>query len=66
MNYSREIKNLKSEAVDDQDISGAAGLFLTTYYLGQETNAAQVLELARYELIGGGWRNAFSSAWIFM
>ena len=26
--------------------------------MGQETNAAQTGELAEYELIGGGWRNA--------
>lgn len=32
---------------------------MTTYFIGQETNAAQAAELARYELIGGGWRNAF-------
>ena len=32
--------------------------FLTTYYLKQETNAAQVAELAQYELSGGGWRNS--------
>lgn len=55
-----EIKNLKTEAVDDQEITGVSGLYLTTYYLGQETNAAQALELARYELIGGGWRNSFA------
>jgi predicted Zn-dependent peptidase len=36
-----------------------AGQFLTNYYLRQETNAAQAGELARYELIGGGWRNSF-------
>ena len=55
-----EIKNLKTQPVDEQEISGVAGQFLTTYYLAQETNAAQALELARYELIGGGWRNAFT------
>jgi predicted Zn-dependent peptidase len=32
--------------------------YLTDYYLGQETNAAQAVELAQYELIGGGWRNS--------
>jgi predicted Zn-dependent peptidase len=26
--------------------------------MGQETNAAQTGELADYELIGGGWKNA--------
>jgi len=33
--------------------------FLTKYYLGQETNSAQVGELVKYELLGGGWRNSF-------
>ena len=54
-----EINNLKTEAVDEREISGVAGLFLTNYYLAQETDAAQAVELARYELIGGGWRNSF-------
>lgn len=54
-----EINNLKTVPVDDRDISGISGQFLTTYFIGQETNAAQAAELARYELIGGGWRNAF-------
>lgn len=54
-----EIKNLKDETVDEQEISGVSGQFLTTYYVGQETNAAQAAELAKYELIGGGWRNTF-------
>ena len=26
---------------------------------GQETSSAQAGQLARYELVGGGWRNAF-------
>ncbi len=54
-----EINSLKTTKVDDQDISGVTGQFLTTYFIAQETNAAQAAELARYELIGGGWRNSF-------
>jgi predicted Zn-dependent peptidase len=54
-----EIKTLKDETVDEREISGVTGQFLTTYYIGQETNAAQAAELAKYELIGGGWRNSF-------
>jgi zinc protease len=54
-----EIKKLKTEPVDAREISGVAGQFLTTYFIGQETNAAQAAELARYELVGGGWRNSF-------
>ncbi|MGI9035367.1 MAG: M16 family metallopeptidase [Pyrinomonadaceae bacterium] len=54
-----EINQLKTEPVDAREISGVSELFLTNYYLGQETDAAQAVELAKYELIGGGWRNSF-------
>jgi zinc protease len=53
-----EIKGMKTKEVEKSDISGVAGQYLTTFYIGQETNAAQAGELAKYELIGGGWRNS--------
>ena len=54
-----QIGFLKANPINERAISGMAGQFLTNYYVGQETNTAQVAELARYELIGGGWRNSF-------
>jgi len=54
-----QIDLLKTKTIADDKIAGMAGQFLTNYYLRQETNAAQAGELARYELIGGGWRNSF-------
>lgn len=54
----REIEDMRKNEMDEDGFSGVAGYFLTTYYINQETNAAQVAELARYELIGGGWRNS--------
>lgn len=54
-----EIKRLQNASVTSDEISGMAGQYLTTYYLGQETNGAQARSLAEYELIGGGWRNSF-------
>jgi len=53
-----EIQRLQSEPVSAGDIHAVVAQYLTTYYLGQETNAAQAGELAQYELIGGGWRNS--------
>jgi zinc protease len=53
-----EIARLQSEPVSAEDIQAVVAQYLTTYYLGQETNAAQAGELAQYELIGGGWRNS--------
>jgi predicted Zn-dependent peptidase len=53
-----EIERLKKEPISQEDIGQMGAFFLTTYYLKQETNAAQVAELAQYELSGGGWRNS--------
>lgn len=54
----KEISSLKRETMEPDQLDGIAGYFLTSYYLQQETNAAQVAELARYELVGGGWAKA--------
>ncbi len=56
-----EIKRLQIQPLDQTDITGVVSQYLTTYYLGQETNAAQASNLAEYELIGGGWRNSFET-----
>jgi zinc protease len=54
----KEIERLQTEPVSADDIHSVIAQYLTTYYLGQETNAAQAGELAQYELIGGGWRSS--------
>ena len=54
-----EIEKMQNILVNDYEISSTVAQSLTNYYLDQETNAAQARELARYELIGGGWRNSF-------
>jgi zinc protease len=53
-----EIRRLQAQEISPDEIKATAQQFLTRYYLGQETNAAQAGELAQYELIGGGWRNS--------
>ena len=53
-----EIDRLKHGDIDQDTIGQMSGFFLTTYYLKQETNAAQVAELAQYQLLGGGWRKS--------
>jgi predicted Zn-dependent peptidase len=55
-----EVENLKNNQIRDDAVDGISGHFLTLYYIDQQTNAAQAAELAKYELIGGGWRNAFT------
>jgi len=53
-----EITRLQTNPVGDEDIRSVIAQYLTQYYIGNETNAAQAGELAQYELIGGGWRNS--------
>lgn len=53
-----EISRLQTDQISQDDLKGTVQHFLTRYYMGQETNAAQAGELAQAELIGGGWRNA--------
>jgi zinc protease len=53
-----EIARLQREPIDLVDIRSIVAQYLTTYYMGQETNAAQAGELAQAELIGGGWRTS--------
>jgi len=54
-----EIARLQQVPVSDEDLKGSVQQFLTRFYLGQETNAAQAGELAQQELVGGGWRSSF-------
>lgn len=53
-----EIDGMKRETLKADQLEAIASFFLTTYYLKQETNAAQVGELALYELVGGGWKKS--------
>jgi predicted Zn-dependent peptidase len=53
-----EIARLQTQLTRQDEITAVAQQFLTTYYMDQQTNGAQTGELAEYELIGGGWRNA--------
>ena len=54
-----QIRLLQNNTLPETVIDEIAAYFLTKHYLALETSAAQVGELARYELIGGGWRNSF-------
>ena len=53
-----EIRKIKAGSVDADEIARMSAYFLTTYYIKQETNAAQASELAQYEMLGGGWQNS--------
>jgi len=53
-----QVNLLRRQEVNSAVIDATAQDFLTTYYLGQETNAAQAGSLAQAELLAGGWRTA--------
>ena len=54
-----QIKFLKERTLNQEAIEEIASFFLTRHYMSQERSGAQVAELARFELVGGGWRNSF-------
>lgn len=54
-----QIDFLQQRQLNPGVIDEIASFFLTRHYIGQETSTAQVAELAKYELIGGGWKNSF-------
>lgn len=54
-----QIKILKERTLNDEVIQEISSFFLTRHYMAQETSGAQVGELAKYELIGGGWRRSY-------
>lgn len=53
-----EMTRLQQELIDQEDVKGVVAQYLTSYYMSQETNAAQAGELAQAELVGGGWRTS--------
>ena len=57
----KEIERLKTELVEPAELRATVAQFLTTTYLAEETNSGQVAALALYELVGGGWRQNFTS-----
>ncbi|MDZ7404985.1 MAG: insulinase family protein [candidate division KSB1 bacterium] len=51
-----EVKRLQNRLLDPEGLRDRINLSLTSYYLENETNAAQAAFLARFELAGLGWR----------
>jgi zinc protease len=51
-----EVKRLQTELISGKELRDKITDFLTTYYLQNETNAAQASFLAQYELSGLGWQ----------
>jgi zinc protease len=53
-----EVERLQTEPISDKRLGETVNVFLTRYFLEQETNADQASSLAAHELLGGGWQRA--------
>jgi zinc protease len=53
-----EVKRLQNELISAKELRDKIMVFLTTYYLQNETNATQASFLARYDLSGVGWEES--------
>lgn len=53
-----EVERLKTEPISDERLAESVNVFLTQYWLGQETHSGQANTLGTFELVGGGWENA--------
>ena len=58
--FFAELKKIRTEPVSMKDLRDRVGLFLTSYYLQNETNDAQARFLAVHEISGLGWKAADS------
>ena len=53
-----EVRRLQREPVSLGRLRETINVFLTEYWMGQETNMGQATSLGNWEVTGGGWRNA--------
>jgi zinc protease len=53
-----ELKKIKNEALSENELAIKKNIFITSFYLRNETYAQQAALLARNELSGAGYENA--------
>ena len=53
-----EVERMKTEPITAERLAENINVFLTLYWLGQETNMGQAATLGTFELVGDGWENA--------
>ena len=53
-----EVKKIQTVPVSLGRLRETINVFLTEYWMGQETNMGQATALGNWEVTGGGWRNA--------
>jgi zinc protease len=53
-----EVRRIQQEPVSAKLLRETINVFVTSYWMGQETNMGQATSLGNWEITGGGWRNA--------
>jgi predicted Zn-dependent peptidase len=53
-----EVERLKTEPITSERLAENVNIFLTQYWLAQETNMGQAGTLGTFEIVGGGWEKA--------
>lgn len=53
-----EVERLKTEPITGERLAENVNVFLTQYWLAQETNMGQAATLGAFEIVGGGWGKA--------
>ncbi len=54
-----EVEKMQQTPLTDQELEEVRNVFLTSHYMGLETNSSIASQLARSELIGGDWSQMF-------
>ena len=53
-----EVERLKTEPITEERLQESVNVFVTRYWMGQETNMGLATALGTFELAGGGWQQA--------
>jgi len=53
-----EVRKIRTERAATNRLRETINEFITSYWMGQETNMGQATSLGNWELTGAGWRNA--------
>ncbi len=53
-----EVERLKTEPITEERLQESVNVFVTRYWMGQETNMGLASALGTFELAGGGWEQA--------
>ncbi len=51
-----EVERLKTELITEERLQESVNVFVTRYWMGQETNMGLATAMGTFELAGGGWR----------